>query len=165
MALLVISLDETTRTGFAPPRARPKRFNRRLRRVFYLAALSSLRTGGPSRQFYDHKRGECLVHSQALHALARRLVDVLWALLRDGREFTLDTPAALAAAQRGRGRLKPPGVELRLHDCAILVIDEICCGSVILADSFGELGPAVQHTGTIVGGVRGGQHLLAHESL
>lgn len=36
---------------------RPKRFNRRLRRVFYLAALSSLRTGGPSRQFYDRKRG------------------------------------------------------------------------------------------------------------
>ena len=46
----------------------PKRFNRRLRRVFYLAALSSLRTGGPSRQFYDRKRGERLVHSQALLA-------------------------------------------------------------------------------------------------
>ena len=76
---------------------RPKRFNRRLRRVFYLAALSSLRTGGPSRQFYDRKRGERLVHSQALLALARRLVDVLWALLRDGREFTLDKPALAAA--------------------------------------------------------------------
>ena len=76
---------------------RPKRFNRRLRRVFYLAALSSLRTGGPSRQLYDRKRGEHLVHSQALFALARRLVDVLWALLRDGREFTLDKPALAAA--------------------------------------------------------------------
>ena len=72
---------------------RPKRFNRRLRRVFYLAALSSLRTGGPSRQFYDRKRSERLVHSQALLALARRLVDVLWALLRDGREFTIGAPA------------------------------------------------------------------------
>lgn len=77
---------------------RPKRFNRRLRRVFYLAALSSLRNGGPSRQFYDRKRGERLVHSQALLALARRLVDVLWALLRDSREFTLDKPAFTAAA-------------------------------------------------------------------
>jgi hypothetical protein len=77
---------------------RPKRFNRRLRRVFYLAALSSLRTGGPSRQFYDRKRGERLVHSQALLALARRLVDVLWALLRDGREFTVVKPIATAAA-------------------------------------------------------------------
>jgi transposase len=77
---------------------RPKRFNRRLRRVFYLAALSSLRTSGPSRQFYDRKRGERLVHSQALLALARRLVDVLWALLRDGREFTVAAPATPAAA-------------------------------------------------------------------
>lgn len=31
-------------------------------------------------------------------ALARRLVDVLWALLRDGREFTFDTPKPAAAA-------------------------------------------------------------------
>jgi transposase len=77
---------------------RPKQFNRRLRWVFYLAALSSLRTGGPSRQFYDRKRAERLVHSQALLALARRLVDVLWALLRDGRVFTLDKPALNAAA-------------------------------------------------------------------
>ena len=37
---------------------RPKRYNRRLRRVFYMAALSSIRAYGPSRQFYDRKRGE-----------------------------------------------------------------------------------------------------------
>jgi transposase len=76
---------------------RPKRYNRRLRRVFYLAALSSIRADGPSRQFYDRKRGERLIHSQALLALARRLVDVLWALLRDGREFTPHAPATAAA--------------------------------------------------------------------
>jgi transposase len=58
---------------------RPKRYNRRLRRVFYLAALSSLRADGPSRRFYDRKRAERLVHTQALLALARRLTDVLWA--------------------------------------------------------------------------------------
>lgn len=71
---------------------RPKRYNRRLRRVFYMAALSSLRTGGPSRRFYDRKRAERLHHVQALLALARRLVDVLWALLRDGRQFTPIAP-------------------------------------------------------------------------
>lgn len=79
---------------------RPKRYNRRMRRVFYMAALSSLKhTQGPSRRFYDRKRGERLIHTQALLALARRLVDVLWALLRDGREFTYatPTPAGLAA--------------------------------------------------------------------
>ncbi|MFI1920568.1 IS110 family transposase [Nocardia sp. NPDC020380] len=71
---------------------RPQRYNRRLRRVFYMAALSSIRGDGPSRTFYDRKRGERLIHTQALLALARRLVDVLWALLRDGREFTPQAP-------------------------------------------------------------------------
>jgi transposase len=77
---------------------RPKRYNRRLRRVFYMAALSSLRTKGPSRQFYDRKRAQNMIHTKALLALARRLVDVLWALLRDQREFTPQQPAAATAA-------------------------------------------------------------------
>ncbi|MFE3543206.1 IS110 family transposase [Nocardia sp. NPDC059177] len=78
---------------------RPKRYNRRLRRVFYMAALSSLRyENGPSRRFYDRKRSERQIHTQALLALARRLVDVLWALLRDQREFTLGNPVPVAAA-------------------------------------------------------------------
>ncbi|NMN99598.1 IS110 family transposase [Antrihabitans stalactiti] len=77
---------------------RPKRYNRRLRRVFYMAALSSLKMAGPSRAFYDRKRGERMIHTQALLALARRLVDVLWALLRDRREFTSEVPARLTAA-------------------------------------------------------------------
>lgn len=77
---------------------RPKRYNRRLRRVFYMAALSSLKVSGPSRVFYDRKRGERMIHTQALLALARRLVDVLWALLRDGRTFSPATPMATAAA-------------------------------------------------------------------
>ena len=42
---------------------------------------------GPSRRFYLRKRDEGKRHTQALIALARRLVDVIWALLRDGREF------------------------------------------------------------------------------
>lgn len=71
---------------------RPKRYNRKLRRVFYMAALSSIKSSGPSRTFYDKKRGERLIHTQALLALARRLVDVLWALLRDGRTFTPTAP-------------------------------------------------------------------------
>lgn len=76
---------------------RPKRYNRRLRRVFYMAALSSIRANGPSRAFYDRKRNERLIHTQALLALARRLVDVLWALLRDGRTFTPTAPQPATA--------------------------------------------------------------------
>lgn len=77
---------------------RPKRYNRALRRVFYMAALSSIRTDGPSRTFYRRKRSENRIHTQALLALARRLVDVLWALLRDNRTFTAAPPITAAAA-------------------------------------------------------------------
>ena len=76
---------------------RPKRYNRRLRRVFYMAALSSICTNGPSRTFYQRKRTERLIHTQALLALARRLVDVLWALLRDDRTFSPAAPQPAAA--------------------------------------------------------------------
>ncbi|MFB9684546.1 IS110 family transposase [Amycolatopsis plumensis] len=78
---------------------RPQRYHRGLRRVFYLAALSAIkRPDGPSRAFYLRKRGEGKGHTQALIALARRLVDVVWALLRDGREFHPSPPGTAAAA-------------------------------------------------------------------
>ncbi|MDX3663665.1 IS110 family transposase [Streptomyces sp. ID05-26A] len=64
---------------------RPKRYHRRLRHIFYMAAFSSTRTEGPSRAFYERKRSEHQRHTRAMVALARRLVDVLWALLRDNR--------------------------------------------------------------------------------
>ncbi|MBE3016350.1 IS110 family transposase, partial [Microbispora sp. NEAU-D428] len=67
---------------------RPKRYNRPLRQVFYMAALSSIRADGQSKAFYQRKRAENKIHTQALLALARRLVDVLWALLRDNRVFS-----------------------------------------------------------------------------
>lgn len=77
---------------------RPRRYNRALRRVFYMAALSSIRADGPSRTFYQRKRSENRIHTQALLALARRLVDVLWALLRDHRAFSPAPPITAAAA-------------------------------------------------------------------
>jgi hypothetical protein len=35
--------------------ASAKRYHRRLRHIFYMAAFASLKTTGPSRQFYDRK--------------------------------------------------------------------------------------------------------------
>jgi transposase len=77
---------------------RPRRYNRTLRRVFYMAALSSLKADGPSRTYYQRKRAEHRIHTQALLALARRLADVLWALLRDNRAFSPAPPVITAAA-------------------------------------------------------------------
>ncbi|PWI05672.1 IS110 family transposase [Streptomyces sp. NWU339] len=56
---------------------RPKRYSRRLRHIFYMAAQTAMMRSGPSRDYYLKKRGEGLLHTQALLALARRRVDVL----------------------------------------------------------------------------------------
>lgn len=78
---------------------RPKRYHRGLRQVFYMAALSSIKVkDSPSRHFYQRKRGEGKGHTQALIALARRLVDVIWALLRDRRSFQHAPPLTTQAA-------------------------------------------------------------------
>ena len=62
---------------------RPQRYDRRLLRVFYLAALSSLKSSPESRAYFDRKRVEGKTHVQAILCLARRRVNVLWAMLRD----------------------------------------------------------------------------------
>lgn len=92
--LVPVPRDSGRRTGNMH---RPKRYSRRLQRVFYLSAQSSINADGPNRAFYLKKRAQGLKHTQALIALARRRVNVLWALLRDGRTFTTDPPATHAA--------------------------------------------------------------------
>ncbi|MEU9788212.1 IS110 family transposase [Streptomyces phaeochromogenes] len=76
---------------------RPHRYSRRLQRVFYTSALFSIRKCEESRKFYDRKRAEGKRHTQAVLALARRRVNVLWALLRDGRCYEPAPPARAAA--------------------------------------------------------------------
>lgn len=71
---------------------RPRRFNRRLLRTCYLAALSSLKNSPASRAFYDRKRAEGKSHKQALIALARRRINVIWAMLRDHTTYTEPAP-------------------------------------------------------------------------
>jgi transposase len=61
--------------------------NKVLKRVFYQSAFASLRSSPESRAFYDRKRREGKKHTQALIALARRRVNVVWAMLRDGTIF------------------------------------------------------------------------------
>jgi transposase len=66
---------------------RPRRCNRRLLRTCYLAALSSLKNSPASRAFYDRKRADGKSHKQALIALARRRINVIWAMLRDHTHY------------------------------------------------------------------------------
>lgn len=60
--------------------------NKVLKRVFYQAAFASLRSTD-SRSYYDRKRTEGKRHNQAVIALARRRINVLWAMLRDETTF------------------------------------------------------------------------------
>ena len=76
----------------------PQRYHRGLRRVPYLAALLGKCPNSPSRAFYRRKRDEGKRHVQALIALARRLVSLVWALIRDNRRFTTQTPTLMATA-------------------------------------------------------------------
>lgn len=76
---------------------RPQRYHRGLQRVFYTSALISIQCNPDSRRFYDRKRAEGKRHTQAVLALARRRVNVLWVLLRDRRCYELDPPQAEAA--------------------------------------------------------------------
>lgn len=67
---------------------RPKRYDRRLLRACYLAAQAASRWCPVSKSFYDRKRAEGKSHKQAILALARRRINVLWAMLRDRTMFS-----------------------------------------------------------------------------
>lgn len=62
---------------------RPKRYDRQLLNAFYLAAQSAARYCPQSRTYYQRKRTEGKNHKQAVLSLARRRLNVLWAMLRD----------------------------------------------------------------------------------
>jgi transposase len=75
---------------------RPRRYDRRLLRACYLAAQIAIRTDPASRTYYDRKRTEGKTHTQAVIALARRRLNVLWAMLRDQAVYQPTTTATAA---------------------------------------------------------------------
>jgi transposase len=93
--LVPVPNDSGRRTGNMH---RPKRYSRPLRHVFYLSAQTAMQRPGPNRDYYLKKREQGRTHSQAVIALARRRVDVLWALLRENRAWTIVPPNNAQAA-------------------------------------------------------------------
>ena len=84
----------TRQSGGTSFRRRVRRGNRTLQDLFYRSAYCSTAYHAPSEAFYDRKRAEGKVHRQAVIALARRRVGVLWAMLRDGQLYEDRAPAA-----------------------------------------------------------------------
>ena len=82
-------------SGARSHRRRARRGNRVLKRVLYRSAFSCLSHHVRSEAFYRKKRAEGKSHHQAVIALARRRVNVLWAMLRDGETYR-EQPAQTA---------------------------------------------------------------------
>lgn len=77
---------------------RPKRYDRRLLRACYLAADVASRSHPESRAYYSRKRAEGKGHKQAILALARRRINVIWALLRDHSTYQPEQRTTTVAA-------------------------------------------------------------------
>jgi transposase len=90
------SADSLAAAGVAPVlrasgarsyQRRARRANKVLKRVLYRSAFNCISHHERSEAFYRKKRAEGKGHHQAVIALARRRIDVLWAMLRDGQNY------------------------------------------------------------------------------
>jgi transposase len=77
----------TRQSGGTSFQMRARRGNRTLKNLFYRSAFSCTAHHAPSKAFYDRKRAEGKTHHQAVIALARRRVNVLWTMLRNGQLY------------------------------------------------------------------------------
>ncbi|MFB7530830.1 IS110 family transposase [Streptomyces sp. NPDC056178] len=75
---------------------RPRRYHRGLQRALFLSAQVSVFWCPVSKTYYDRKKKEGKGHKQAVLALARRRVNVLWAVIRDKTPFQCAVPGAAA---------------------------------------------------------------------
>jgi hypothetical protein len=82
--------SRSTATGPGPATSRPRSPD--------YALMISIQRSPASKTFYDRKRAEGKRHNQAVLALARRRVDVMWAMLRDQRTYHERQPVFVAAA-------------------------------------------------------------------
>jgi transposase len=76
------------RSGSKPPR----HVNVRAKAAMMIAAAQNAATVPDSRAFYDKKRAQGKTHNQALRALARVLVRIIWSMLKHGRDYQAISP-------------------------------------------------------------------------
>ena len=67
----------------------PRQVNKRARKAMMNALSHHIKHAPQSRGFYEKKRAEGKSYNQALRALGRHLVRVIWCMLRDGRDYEL----------------------------------------------------------------------------
>lgn len=84
----------TWRSGTSIKGEHPNRAgNKRLKNALFLSAFTALKDP-ESRAYYDRKIAEKKKHNAAIICLARRRLDVMYAMLRDGTYYHAKAPAA-----------------------------------------------------------------------
>jgi transposase len=61
---------------------RRRRYSRRLKGILYFISLSQIRINPESRAYYDRKRNEGKTHWQAMNALSRQLIKIIYYILK-----------------------------------------------------------------------------------
>ena len=67
----------------------PRQVNPRARNAMLIAAIQHMRRVPESRAFYDRKREQGKSHMQAARAMARHLVRVIFAMLKNDRDYRI----------------------------------------------------------------------------
>lgn len=79
------------RSGSKPPR----HVNVRAKAAMMIAAAQNSTTVPDSGAFYDKKRSQGKTHNQALRALGRVLVRIIWSMLKHGRDYQPVSPTKI----------------------------------------------------------------------
>jgi len=69
---------------------RRKRYSRRLKGILYFISLSQIRLNPESKAYYQRKRQEGKTHWQAMNALSRQLIKIIYYMLKNKKPYQRD---------------------------------------------------------------------------
>jgi len=87
---LYLGMSPLTHQSGQMSRARvPRQVNRRCKAAMMTAVARHIGCVPQSRMYYDRKRGQGKMHNQAIRALGRHMVRVIWSMLKNERDYEL----------------------------------------------------------------------------
>ena len=85
LGMAVLDYSSGTRTGSK----RPRQVNTRAKAAMMIAVARHMEQVPASRAYYDKKRAQGKAHNQAVRALGRQLVRVIWSMLKHQRDYEM----------------------------------------------------------------------------
>lgn len=83
LGMAVLDYSSGTHTGTK----RPRQVNARAKAAMMIAVARHMEQVPRSRAYYDKKRAQGKTHNQAVRALGRQLVRVIWSMLKHQRDY------------------------------------------------------------------------------